>query len=51
MSKNETKQVNSKDMFSVCQENIDKMFNGIKQSVPQYHQSITNVQQGILASY
>jgi hypothetical protein len=48
LSKNETKQVNSKDMFSVCQENIDKMFNGIKQSVPQYHQSITNVQQEYL---
>ena len=48
MSKNETKQVNSKDMFSICQENIDKMFNGIKQSVPQYHQSITNVQQEYL---
>ena len=48
MSKNETKQVNSKDMFSIYQENIDKMFNGIKQSVPQYHQSITNVQQEYL---
>ena len=48
MSKNETKQVNSKDMFSVYQENVDKMFSGIKQSVPQYHQSITNVQQEYL---
>tara|TARA_B110000438_G_C15425675_1_gene483919 strand:+ start:70 stop:459 length:390 start_codon:yes stop_codon:yes gene_type:complete len=35
-------------MFSTYQENIDKMFNGIKQSVPQYHQSITNVQQEYL---
>jgi len=48
LSKNETKQVNSKDMFSVYQENVDKMFSGIKQSVPQYHQSITNVQQEYL---
>jgi hypothetical protein len=35
-------------MFSTYQENMDKMFNGIKQSVPQYHQSITNVQQEYL---
>ena len=48
MSKNETKQVNSKDMFSIYQANVDKMFSGIKQSVPQYHQSITNVQQEYL---
>ncbi len=51
MSKNETTQVNSKDMFSVYQENIDKMFNGVKQSVPQYHQSITNVQQEYLQAF
>jgi hypothetical protein len=48
LSKNETKQVNSKDMFSIYQANVDKMFSGIKQSVPQYHQSITNVQQEYL---
>ncbi len=51
MSKNETTQVNSKDMFSVYQENIDKMFNGVKKSVPQYHQSITNVQQEYLQAF
>ncbi len=48
MSEKETTQLKSKDMFSVCQENIDKLFNGIKQSVPHYHQSITNVQQEYL---
>ena len=48
MSKNETTQVNPKDTFSAYQENVDKLFNGIKQSVPQYHQSITNVQQEYL---
>ncbi len=42
---NETTTKNSKDVFSVYQTNVDKLFNGIKQSVPQYHQSITNVQQ------
>jgi len=51
MSKNETTQGNSKDLFSVYQENVDKLFNGIKQSVPQYHQSITNVQQEYLQAY
>ncbi len=51
MSKNETTQTKSKDIFSICQENVDKIFNGIKQSVPQYHQSITNVQQEYLQAY
>ena len=51
MSKNETTQTNSKDVFSVYQENVDKLFNGIKHSVPQYHQSITNVQQEYLQAY
>ncbi|TFH03238.1 MAG: hypothetical protein E4G77_00865 [Nitrosopumilus sp.] len=51
MSKNETTQTKSQDLFSVYQENVDKIFNGIKQSVPQYHQSITNVQQEYLQAY
>lgn len=51
MSKNEATQGNSKDVFSVCQENVDKLFDGIKQSVPQYHQSITNVQQEYLQAF
>ena len=45
---NETTTKNPKDVFSVYQQNVDKLFNGIKQSVPQYHQSITNVQQEYL---
>ena len=48
MSKNEQSHGNSKDVFSVYQENVDKVFNGVKQSVPQYHQSVTNVQQEFL---
>ena len=51
MNKNETTQTKSKDVFSVYQENVDKIFNGIRQSVPQYHQSITNVQQEYLQAY
>ena len=37
-----------KDIFAVYQHNVDKYFNGIKQSVPRYHQSVTNVQQEYL---
>lgn len=48
MSKNEQSHENPKDVFSVCQENVDKVFNGVKHSVPQYHQSVTNVQQEYL---
>lgn len=48
MSKNEQTHGNPKDVFSVYQENVDKVFNGVKQSVPQYHQSVTNVQQEFL---
>jgi len=51
LSKNETTQGNSKDVFSIYQENVDKLFNGVKQSVPQYHQSITNVQQEYLQAF
>jgi hypothetical protein len=41
----------TKDAFSVYQENTNKLFTGIKQSVPHYHQSITNVQQEYLHAY
>ncbi len=51
MSKNEQTQGNPKDAFSVYQQNVDKLFTSIKQSVPQYHQSITNVQQEYLQAY
>jgi len=51
MSKNEQTQGTPKDVFSVYQQNVDKFFTSIKQSVPQYHQSITNVQQEYLQAY
>ena len=51
MSKNETTQGNPKDAFSAYQENVAKLFDGIRQSVPQYHQSITNVQQEYLQAF
>ena len=51
MNKNETTQTKSQDAFSAYQENVNKLFTGIRQSVPQYHQSITNVQQEYLQAY
>ena len=51
ITKNEQSQNNPKDAFSIYQENVDKVFTSIKQSVPQYHQSITNVQQEYLQAY
>jgi len=37
-----------KDIYGVYQQNVDKLFNGIRQQVPRYHQSVTNVQQEYL---
>ena len=51
MSESETIQKNSKNMFTACQENTDALLKSIKQSVPHYHQSITNVQQEYLQAY
>ncbi len=51
MSKNEQTHSNPKDIFSVYQQNVDKFFNGIRTSVPQYHQAITNVQQEFIQAY
>jgi len=51
LSKNEQTQSNPKDIFSVYQQNVDKFFNGIRTSVPQYHQAITNVQQEFIQAY
>ena len=42
------KTTNTKDVYGVSQQNVDKYFNGIKQQVPRYHQSVTNVQQEYL---
>jgi len=51
LSKNEQTNSNPKDLFSVYHQNVDKFFNGIRTSVPQYHQAITNVQQEYLQAY
>ena len=41
----EQKPNNAKDVYGVCQQNIDKFLDTVKQSVPRYHQSVTNAQQ------
>ncbi len=40
-----------KDIYGVYQQNIDKLFDGIKQQVPRYHQSVTNVQHEYLQPF
>ena len=35
----------AKDIYAVYQQNIDKFLSSVKQSVPRYHQSVTNAQQ------
>lgn len=51
MSETKHTQGNTKDVFSLYQQNVDKMFSGIKQFIPQYHQSITNVQQEYMQTF
>jgi hypothetical protein len=51
MNKNENMQKDSENIFSAYQENADMLINGIRRSVPHYHQSITNVQQEYLQAY
>ncbi len=48
MSNTTQSTTSQKDIFAVYQQNVDKYFTGVKQSVPRYHQSVTNVQQEYL---
>lgn len=36
---------NTKDVYATVQQNADKILDTVKQSVPRYHQSVTNAQQ------
>ena len=40
-----TSSTNAKDIYAVYQQNVDKFLDAVKQSVPRYHQSVTNAQQ------
>ena len=35
----------TRDIYAVYQQNVDKYLDSVKQSVPRYHQSVTNAQQ------
>jgi uncharacterized membrane protein len=42
---------NSKDLFTIYHQNIENFIDGVKQTVPKYYQSITNIQQECLNAY
>lgn len=50
MSKHE-QSMETEDTFSIYHESVNKLFTGVKRSVPQYHQSFTNVQQEYLQTF
>jgi hypothetical protein len=45
------RQTNTKDIYGVYQQNVDKFFDGVKRQVPSYHQSVTNVQQEYVQAF
>lgn len=45
--KNDQSQDKTKDVFATYQDMVDKVFNNINQTVPKYHQSITDAQQEV----
>ncbi|MYB29585.1 MAG: hypothetical protein F4Y18_00900 [Cenarchaeum sp. SB0663_bin_5] len=45
--KNDQSQDKTKDVFAAYQDMVDKVFNNINQTVPKYHQSITDAQQEV----
>jgi transcription initiation factor TFIIIB Brf1 subunit/transcription initiation factor TFIIB len=40
-----------KDIFALYIQNVDKFFNGIEKTIPNYHQSITDLQQEWLQAF
>ena len=41
----------TKEIFTVCKQNVDKYFTEVERSLPQYLQSITNLQQEYTAAW
>lgn len=41
----------SKEIHSVCKQNADRFFDEVEKSIPQYHQSITNLQRSYVAAW
>lgn len=40
-----------KDLFSMYEQNANKIITSVRQAVPQYHQAITNMQQEYIQAY
>jgi len=41
----------SKDVFTVCKQNVEKFFSEIKKSTPRYQQSVTTLQQDYVEAW
>jgi len=41
----------AKEIFTVCKQNVDKYFSEVERSLPQYLQSITNLQQAYTTAW
>lgn len=41
----------SKEIHTVCKHNADRFFDEVDKSIPQYHQSITNLQRSYIAAW
>jgi len=41
----------SKDVFTICKQNVAKFFSEIKKSTPQYQQSVANLQQDYVEAW
>jgi SMC interacting uncharacterized protein involved in chromosome segregation len=40
--------IDSKDIYSVYNHNVERFFDEVEKSIPKYHQSITNLQQACI---
>lgn len=40
-----------KDIYALCIQNVDKFFTGIEKTIPNYHQSFTDLQQEWLQAF
>lgn len=49
----ETKEskMDSKDIYSIYNRNMDRFFDEVEKSIPQYHQSITNLQNAYITAW
>ena len=41
----------SKEIHTICKHNADRFFDEVEKTIPQYHQSITNLQRSYVAAW